>query len=336
MRTRTQRPAPVSDYTELKRILTAAGLRAAQPRFYISKAILNAVALTGVVSLALWSPHPVILVVSAILFGVMLTQNGLLGHDVAHRQVFRKGPGVAIAGWILGNLLMGISYTWWTRKHNLHHANPNHVTDDPDANYPMLAMFPEQIAQRSRWVRPMIAVQAYIYPLLGMFVFLTFRVPSIAMVVRGDLPARIPQAIGLALHWTLFGLLLSQLGGWPEALTFIVVSQVAFSWYNVSVFAPNHKGMKMLTDDEELDFLRSQVLTARNVRGSRFVDFWYGGLNYQIEHHLFPTMPRNQLRNAQPLVQQFCADRGIPYYETSLGRSYVEIFQHLRRSSAAA
>ena len=90
-------------------------------------------ALSGIVALALWSPYPAVLVASAVLFGFMLTQNGMLGHDVAHRQVFRRGRGVAVTGWILGNLLTGISYSWWTRKHNLHHANPNHVTDDPDA-----------------------------------------------------------------------------------------------------------------------------------------------------------------------------------------------------------
>jgi fatty acid desaturase len=112
------------------------------------------------------------------------------------------------------------------------------------------------------------------------------------------------------------------------------VSQVTFGLYNASVFAPNHKGMKMMSDDEPLDFLRTQVLTARNVRGSRFVDFWYGGLNYQIEHHLFPSLPRNRLGDAQPLVEEFCAARGIPYYQTSLAGSYAEIFKHLKRASA--
>ena len=90
----------------------------------------------------------------------------------------------------------------------------------------------------------------------------------------------------------------------------------------------------MMTDDETLDFFHTQVLTARNIRGSRFVDFWYGGLNYQIEHHLFPTLPRNRLSAAQPIVEQFCAERGISYHETSLAGSYAEIFRHLKRSSA--
>ena len=317
--------------------MTAAGLRNSQPRFYIGKAIFNAAALAAVVALALWSPHPAVLVASAVLFGVMLTQIGLLGHDVAHRQVFRKGPGIAVAGWILGNLSMGISYTWWTYKHNQHHANPNHITDDPDVNYPMLAFFPEQIEQRSRWARPIIALQAYLLPFLALFAFVTLRTPGTAQLFqRLPMANRVRQGIGLVLHWALFGLLLTQLGGWPQALTYFLVSQMTFAVYNVSIFAPNHKGMMMTSDDEPLDFLRTQILTARNVRGSRFVDFWYGGLNYQVEHHLFPTMPRNRLRKAQPLVEAFCAERGIPYYQTSASRSYVEIFQHLKRTGSGS
>lgn len=297
-------------------------------------AVFNAAAVTGIVALALWSPHPAVLVLSAVLFGFMLAQHGMLGHDVAHRQVFRKGRPVAWTGWILGNLLMGLSYSWWTRKHNLHHAHPNHITDDPDASYPMLAMFPEQRAQRPRYVMPVIAIQAYLYPFLLMFLFINMRVASFGQIFRQNVPLRIPQLIGMALHWSLFSLLLSQLGGWPEALMFLIVSQVVFSLYMGSVFAPNHKGMKMMAEDEELDFLRTQVLTARNIRGNWFVDYWYGGLNYQIEHHLFPTMPRNRLKDAKPLVEKFCAERGVSYHETSVAGSYREIFQQLRRASA--
>ena len=258
----------------------------------------------------------------------------MLGHDVAHRQVFRKGRGVAAAGWILGNLLMGISYTWWTRKHNKHHANPNHITNDPDASYPVLAMFPGQIAMRSRMQLRFVAIQHYLYPFWALVIFFTMRAGSVEQVFgRGSMPYRIPQAIGMALHWVLVGLLLSQLGGWPEALIFFAVSQLTFSMYNMAVFAPNHKGMAMMSDDEPLDFMRTQVLTARNVRGSWLVDFMYGGLNYQIEHHLFPSMPRNRLAKAKPLVEKFCKERDISYHETSPVGSYVEIFQHLKRTS---
>jgi fatty acid desaturase len=102
-----------------------------------------------------------------------------------------------------------------------------------------------------------------------------------------------------------------------------------FGFYMGCSFAPNHKGMPPLTDEEEKDYLRRQVLTSRNVRGGRFTDWLLGGLNYQIEHHLFPSMPRPNLRRAKPLVERFCAERGVRYAETGLLDSYAQVLRHL-------
>ena len=322
------------DYAELKQMLRAEGLFTSQWRYYVFKSSMTIAMLAAVVALALWSPNPAVLALSAIGFGLILTQIGMLGHDVAHRQVFRRGRWVAVSGWVLGNLLMGVSYSWWTQKHNRHHGNPNHLTNDPDASYPMFVHSPSQIASRSSYMRPVIALQAFLYPVFGSLLCISMRAASFGHIFRRSAKVPVMQAIGLVAHFVLFGLLLMQLGGWGASLVFLVLSQLALSLYNLAVFAPNHKGMAMVTDDEPLDFLRGQVLTARNVRGSRLVDFWYGGLNYQIEHHLFPTMPRNRLKLAQPLVRRFCEQHGVPYHQTTMAGSYREIFSHLHRASA--
>jgi fatty acid desaturase len=100
------------------------------------------------------------------------------------------------------------------------------------------------------------------------------------------------------------------------------------------VFAPNHKGMEILDSESRLDFVRRQVLTSRDVTAGPLTDFWYGGLNYQIEHHLFPSMPRNKLKEAQVIVRAFCEERGIPYRETGAMQSNREILQYLHQVSA--
>jgi fatty acid desaturase len=112
-----------------------------------------------------------------------------------------------------------------------------------------------------------------------------------------------------------------------QAIAFLVVHQAIFGVYLGLTFAPNHKGMPHPTGDE--DFLRKQVLTSRNVRGGRFVDAALGGLNYQIEHHLFPAMPTPNLRKAQPIVQRYCAEIGVSYEMTSLTDSYRQALSHL-------
>jgi len=114
-----------------------------------------------------------------------------------------------------------------------------------------------------------------------------------------------------------------------KAVTFILVQQGLLGFYLGCSFAPNHKGMPILTASDKTDFLRRQVLTARNVRGGRLTDFALGGLNYQIEHHLFPSMPRPNLRRAQPLVAAFCAEHDVPYTQTSLLASYAQALGHL-------
>jgi fatty acid desaturase len=97
-----------------------------------------------------------------------------------------------------------------------------------------------------------------------------------------------------------------------QAVAFIAVQQGLFGVYLGCCFAPTHKGMPLLGPGDRLDFLRRQVLTSRNIRCGRWVDLAMGGLNYQIEHHLFPSMPSPTLRRAQPLVRAFCLGHDLP------------------------
>ena len=83
-------------------------------------------------------------------------------------------------------------------------------------------------------------------------------------------------------------------------------------------------------------FARRQVVTARNITGGRFTDFMLGGLNYQIEHHLFPSMPRPNLRRVQGLVRDFCAATDLGYREETFGESFRQIIHHLSDVGAAS
>lgn len=266
--------------------------------------------------------------------GIAITQVALLAHDIGHRQGYRSPRANRLASFFFGNMLLGISYTWWLDKHNQHHATPNSMEDDPDVNFPMLVFDSDQIATKSGFFRPFIAVQAYLFVFLLPLQAIGMRVGSVEHMLRGK--ARTPwlQALVMGSHFVLFAILLIAIDNWPLAIGFAIISQVTWGLYNSSVFASNHKGMAIIKPGERMDFLHEQVLTSRNVDGHRFTDFWYGGLNYQIEHHLFPAMPRNRLGEAQVIVRQFCAEEGIPYYSTSLLASYREVFSALNRASA--
>jgi fatty acid desaturase len=135
-----------------------------------------------------------------------------------------------------------------------------------------------------------------------------------------------------ALYLTVVLLVLSPL----KALAFIVVQQAVFSFYLGISFAPNHKGMPIIETATAASFARRQVVTARNITGGRFTDFMLGGLNYQIEHHLFPWMPRPNLRRAQGLVRDFCVATDLGYREESFVESFRQIVHHLSDAGAAA
>jgi fatty acid desaturase len=108
-----------------------------------------------------------------------------------------------------------------------------------------------------------------------------------------------------------------------HALGFVAVHQAVFGLYIGCSFAPNHKGMPIVGAHEKLDYLRGRVLSSRSIRGSWFIDELLGGLNYQVEHHLFRSMPRPRLSRAQRLVRDYCAEQRITYTETGPFSSYV-------------
>ena len=115
-----------------------------------------------------------------------------------------------------------------------------------------------------------------------------------------------------------------------RALVFVLVQQSMFGLYLGSTFAPNHKGMQIIDAGTRPDFFRRQVLTSRNIAGRRLTTLAFGGLNYQIEHHLFPSMPSRNLPRCRPLVQAFCKAHGVPYAEASVLDSYRQTLRYLR------
>ena len=184
-------------------------------------------------------------------------------------------------------------------------------------------------------IRLMFRYQAYLFfPLLLGEAF-SIHVASIRALTRrtGGLHHRPAETALLAVHLagylTVVLLVLSPV----RAIVFILVQQGLFGLYLGCSFAPNHKGMPVLPATDRSDFLRRQVLTSRNVRGGWLTDLALGGLNYQIEHHLFPSMPRPSLRHAQTLVRAFCEQHGLPYCQTSLAASYAQALRHLNAAS---
>ena len=322
-------PRRGSDYAELSRQVKQAGLLERRRWSYTWRiAVVVALLAAGWGAFVLVGDSWWQLAV-AVFLGVMFTQLGFLGHDAGHRQISGSRRVSRILGVLLGNLGIGLSYGWWVDKHNRHHAHPNTEGADPDIGMRVLA-FTETQARASRgWSRAVFRYQAYLFFPMLIGEALSVHVAGVRSLASRDSGTRPAEAALLGIHFvgylTAVFLVLSPV----KAVVFILVQQGVFGVYLGAAFAPNHKGMPILSPDDRSDFLRRQVLTSRNVRGGWLTDLALGGLNYQIEHHLFPSMPRPALGRSQPLIMEFCRQHGLPYCEASLVGSYAQALRYL-------
>ena len=265
----------------------------------------------------------------AVFLAVMFTQVGFLGHDAGHRQICASRRLSYILGIALGNLGIGLSFGWWVAKHNRHHANPNTEGADPDIMMKVLAMTPGQAGSSRGVSRMLFRCQAFLFfPMLLGEAF-SVHVAGIRAVSSRARRYRLAEAVLLAAHFSAYLTVVFLVLSPAKAIVFILIQQGLFGLYLGASFAPNHKGMPILRREDKHDFLRRQVLTSRNIRGGWFTDLFLGGLNYQIEHHLFPSMPRPSLRRAQPLISEFCQQHGLPYCQAGLVGSYAQALRYL-------
>ena len=322
-------PRRGSEYAQLSRQIKEAGLLERRRGYYAFRIAATTVALAAgwtvfvMVGSSWWQ-----LAVAAFL-AVVFTQIGFLGHDAGHRQILGSRRSSYVLGVLLGNLGIGLSYGWWVGKHNRHHAHPNEEGADPDIAVSALAFTAAQ-AHASRGVaRLAFRYQAYLFFPLLLGEAVSLHVASVQALAHRGARHRSWERALLAAHGigylTVVLLVLSPV----KAAVFILVQQGLFGLYLGCSFAPNHKGMPILDATSRSDFLRRQVLTSRNVRGGWLTDLALGGLNYQIEHHLFPSMPRPNLRHAQALIEAFCQRQGLPYCQTSVAGSYAQALRHL-------
>jgi len=255
--------------------------------------------------------------------GVVMTQFGFLGHDAAHRQVFRSAAGNTWASRLLAGFA-GLSHSWWRAKHNAHHAAPNQESRDPDIAPGFVAFTPDAIERRRTGLTRWLAKHQgwFFFPLLtleGLNLHVSSVQPLFAKGVdrahrfeAGLVAVRLAAYLAVLLWVLPLGL----------AAAFLAVQSAVFGLCLGGSFAPNHIGMPIVPPTSKIDFLRRQVLMSRNVRGGLWVDFALGGLNYQIEHHLFPSMPRPNLRFARPIVRAYCTEHRVSYAEVGLFEAY--------------
>ena len=328
--------AGTGSYEELTRLVRRAGLMDRRSGYYVGRIAANLLLLAAAWTVFVLLGDSWWQLATAVLLAFCFGQTDLVGHDAGHRQIARtRRPNDAI-GYLHGNLLTGVSFGWWVAHHTRHHNYPNHISLDPDIQRRQVIFDVEQSSSRTTaFQKFVVRHQAWFFYVLTMLEGLRLHVAGYVAARRGALVRhRRAELAVLSLHVAGYLLVVFTVLSPLKAVAFVVVHQALFGFYMGLLFAPNHKGMPVRDGDaEELDWLTRQVVTSRNLVPSRIGDVFYGGLNYQIEHHLFPAMPRCNLRHSQPLIKEYVLGHGLPYAESRFLESYREVSEHLGKVS---
>jgi fatty acid desaturase len=322
-----------SDYSELSRRVKAAGLLERRYGSYVVRTILLVLALAAGVAAAVLVGHSWWMLGVAVWFSVVFAQAGFLAHDGAHRQVFESGKRNEWFSRIVANLVVGLGYGWWMQKHTRHHGNPNTIGKDMDLD-PNLIVFtePDALTRTSGIAGFVLRRQGWLFLPAMTLTGLDLHVKTIRMLMQKDgVKHRAVESILLAVRLISLPALLILCAGPVIGITALAVNVLLFGFLLGGAFAPNHIGMPQIEHTQKVDYLRRQVLTSRNITGGPVVDFLMGGLNHQIEHHLFPSLPSANLRKARAMIRDYCLEMELPYTERPLPKAMADVVRSVHR-----
>lgn len=320
----------VESYRQLSETVHDAGLMNRHRSFYLSRIVAWLVVLAGLLAAVIVFGATWFQLITAGLIGMVMAQLGFLSHEAAHREIF------ASRGWnewtsrIIAGLFMGLSFSWWMAKHNTHHAYPNQEGVDPDIDSNLIAMTPNA-AVRRRGIGAFLASHqgAFFVPLLFLEGANLHYASLKTLYSAPNVPHRITEIVLIAIRHGAYLALLFIVLPFGMACAFFGVQVGFFGILLGGAFALNHIGMPTVEKGIHIDFLRRQVVMSRNIKDGPVARFFLGGLQFQIEHHLFPAAPRTSLPKMQTIVREHCARYGIPYTERTLTEAAATVVAYL-------
>jgi delta8-fatty-acid desaturase len=270
---------------------------------------------------------------SAIALGAFWQQIMFSAHDAGHRAITQNMTYDTMIGIFIADFCCGLSFGWWKSSHNVHHLITNHPEHDPDIqNTPLFATCPSQFRNVHStyynfdfvWDKAceiMLPYQKYAYyPIMAFARFNLYALGWMHLISprskHGGAAAwaRPAEIVGMATYWFVFGYLLvwRTLPDWPTRVAFVLTSHLITMLLHVQITL-SHWGMPTCDLGDNESFAQKQLRTTMDVLCPIWLDWLHGGLQFQAIHHLFPRVPRHNLRKIQPMVKEFCQETGIQY-----------------------
>jgi len=309
-------------FAELKAQVKAEGIYTKCPR----RAFVEFIIVVSLLVLSLYSVNNFYPVITVFLFALTIMRSTFVAHDLIHGQYFSSRDTNKKISYIFANGIMGISRSWWENKHNfLHHTYTNIIGKDMDIDaaggaFTSLYHYPVWFHKYQHIL---------FWPLLTLLYFV-FWAQSVKYVINkrywGEL--FILGLNGLIPAYIVYSL------GWEVGLVTLLGMYMLWAAWFGAVIITNHLGLEMFPSEQykEFTWLELQNRTSRNVRGGKFIHWFYGGLNTQVEHHLYPKAPRFYLLKAAAITEAFCLKHEITYITSTPWEAYRDIYYFLKKN----
>lgn len=311
--------AVIKDFREMRNKMVADGLFETSIAYYMWKtASTFGLYLAAGAVMSAYGNSTVGYLAAATLLGLFWQQSGWLCHDFCHNQVFKNRLYNRYFGFLSGPIFQGFSVDWWKNKHNTHHAVPNEKDGDtpvdPDIDtLPFIAWDTEMLRDASPAIRNIVSKQHILIGPILLLARISWATQSFLTAISlKDRAKWVEETGGILAHYALM-MAIPLYAGYSllGAVGFLTVAQLFSGVFLGFVFVQSHNAMEVY--DGEMDFASAQLVSTRNIHFGPINDWFAGGLNMQIEHHLFPTMPRHNLRKAARQVEALCERHGLVY-----------------------
>lgn len=272
-------------------------------------------------------------------FGCMgLSTNG---HTASHHAISNKSWLDEFITYFDFAFFLGVSGKYWKHKHIVvHHPHPNIIGVDDDADLmPIFTLNKNDVAQAKGFRRWWYRHQGYFFPvvLLGNSFGVAFKgwrflLKDLFDEQRRDKESWIDLACLLS-HWALWTIIPIFIFGFANVATFFVIQMFIMSYVMFALFAPAHypdDAIQITSDATRDNYLMLQTATAVNFETGPIGRLLCGGVDYQLEHHLFPWISPRHYPALSPILKTFCEENGYPYRSQGWGiaiwKSYLTLF----------
>lgn len=270
------------------------------------------------------------------LIAILIAQFAFLGHEGGHGAISNSPTQNKFIGQYCMTIFAGLAFDEWRERHNVHHKNCQYELKDPDMDVAVVVSLTEVSLKQKRGIGVVFSrIQHFSIWWLSLFFGLSQRHLSQFAAIK-QFKRYTMDCIFLILHFSVWIVFPVAVLGFPlsNVLNTYFIPVVIVGPYLAGVFWVNHIGMPLIDNEESFSFLEHQVRTSRNIKNPIFLDWLFGGLNYQIEHHLFPRIPANKIKRIQPIVKEQISRLGWNYNEYGWWETIYYIGRHLRQIGA--